>query len=304
MERWGIVVSDMHCGSRFGLRPPEVTHPGSGDTTVAGEPAQEMWRGWAERVSRYSSPDFLIFAGDGIEGEQRKDGSKWLWTADTMEQAKAAVPLIDAWGAGAVYGVRGTKYHVEGGMNADEYILQHVTRAVDVRGRFAPPDRYIHIHGAVIHVSHKIGGTSVFQYRGTPLSRELAMNRVMSYATEVHKANLVLRGHVHHYFEVRASAHSRCVATPCFKCRDDYCGLNHPFTWMPHMGVLVIVIKDGNIVQCEPDIFKFPLQRPPLEDLDEALAAFGLLKAVEGRPPMPLEFPDWIQTVASSAAAI
>ena len=305
-ERWGITISDLHSGSRWGLRQPRVKHPGSGDTTLAGPVAQTLWKEWAKRVRRYSSPDFVIFGGDGVEGAQRKDGSKWLWTANVMEQADAAIPYINSLNAGAVYGVQGTKYHVEeGGLNADEYIMKHVTNAVDTAGgRFAPPDRYIHVHGAVIHVSHKIGGTSVFQYRGTPLSRELAMNRVMSYSTEVHKANLILRGHVHHYFEVRAGVNSRCAVMPCFKARDDYAGLMHPFTWMPHLGVLVIIIKDGKVRWCEPDTFEFPQQRPELEDLDAALARFGRLKGVRGRPPMPLEFPEWLQTVAPDAAAV
>lgn len=270
MERWGICMGDNHSGSVWGLREPRIVLPPPYGTTLAGPLGKALYKAYIKLTKEFSSPDFLIHTGDTIEGRQRKDGSKGLWTLDLGQQSDAAVPLIDMWGARAVYGVMGTKYHTEDGENYDERTMKAVKNAVAPQGRYAPPDRYVHIAGGVLHVSHKIGGTSVFQYRGTPLSRELAMNRVMSQEAEVYKANLILRGHVHHYYEVRAGTNSFCVACPCWKARDDYAGTMHPFTWMPHVGVLLIVVKDGH-VRVEPQLVELKTQRPPLERLEDAL---------------------------------
>lgn len=270
MERWGICMGDNHSGSVWALRKPRIVLPDPYGETIAGSLGKALHKAYMGLVKEYSSPDFLIHTGDCIEGTQRKDRSKGLWTVDLGEQAKASAPLINKWGAKAVFGVMGTKYHTEGGENYDEQTMGKVKNAVECHGRKAPPDRYIHIAGAVIHVSHKIGGTSVFQYRGTALSRELAMNRVMSEETEVYKADLIIRGHVHHFYLVQAGTNSFCVACPSWKARDDYAGTMHPFTWMPHIGVLLITIKDGN-VRVDPLLIELKAQRPPLEELEDSL---------------------------------
>ena len=270
MERWGIAMGDNHSGSVWALREPTIELPYPYGTSVAASLGKAIYKAYAALAKEYHGPDFLIHTGDSIEGRQRKDYSKGLWTVDLGVQSDASVPLIDMWGAKAAYGVMGTKYHTEDGENYDERTMKAVKNAVAQRGRFAPPDRYIHVAGATIHVSHKIGGTSVFQYRGTALSRELAMNRVMSKETEVYKANLIIRGHVHHYYEVRAGTNSFCVACPAWKARDDYAGTMHPFTWMPHIGVLLIKVNDGN-VSVEPLLIELKAQRPPLEELEDAL---------------------------------
>lgn len=270
MERWGICLGDNHSGSVWALREPRIRLPDPYGETVAGSLGKALYKAYTALVAEYSSPDFLIHTGDSIEGKQRKDNSKGLWTVDLGVQAAASVPLIDMWGAKSVFGVMGTPYHTEEGENYDEQVMGKVANSVACRGRYAPPDRYVHIAGAVIHVSHKIGGTSVFQYRGTALSRELAMNRVMSKETEVYKAHLIIRGHVHHYYEVRAGVNSFCVACPCWKARDDYAGLNHPFTWMPHVGCLLIRVTDGD-VSVLPLLVELKAQRPPLEELEDAL---------------------------------
>jgi len=215
-------------------------------------------------VRAYQRPDFLLWLGDGVAGSNKADKGMGVWTPDLNEQFGACIPLLNAYHAKHVYGVKGSRYHVGDNQLADELILQNLDNAVPVNDRYAPPHRYLEICGAIIHIAHKLGGTRVFQYRGTPISRMLTMNRVMSQQTEVYKANLILRGHVHNYYEVRAGMNSFAATVPCWTAQDDYAAFEEPFVWMPHIGVLLIEICNGK-VSTTPVLVDLPEQRPPLE---------------------------------------
>ena len=265
-ERWGVAVSDLHTGGITSLRPPVVRLGSDSDELRLGPITKQVWAAWTKLLKTYGSPDFLLVGGDCVNGNARKDEGRRCWTTDIQKQADVAAELINMWNAPVVFGVEGTKYHVEN-INGDEMTMRQVRNAADYKGRYAPPDWNLSIAGAVGHISHKIGGTRVFQYRGTPLSRELTMSRVMSHETEVFKANFILRGHVHNYYAVRAGANSQCCTIPCWQTRTDYEALNNPFVWMPHIGALIIEIKNG-ICRIEPVLAEI-VQRADLCDIEE-----------------------------------
>lgn len=267
VAKWGIALSDLHCGSIWGLRPYQVYLPKDGTCIETGKVGTALYKAYEKVVARYTKPDFLLFGGDSIEGAQRKSKGEGVWSTDIAEQANVAVTLIDSFKAKKVYCVRGTDYHVNDGTNADEYVGGSVAGSVPRDNRTAPPDRYLDVNGCVIHISHKLGGTRVFQYRGTPPARELTMNRVMSKETETYKCNLVLRGHVHHFFLVQAGPHSVCATIPCWKARDDYSARENPFVWMPQIGILLIEIDSKGAFRVTPDLVEFSIQRPPMETL-------------------------------------
>lgn len=268
MERWGVAISDLHLGGLTSIRPPIVQLGSDSEDLHHGPITAQLWKAWQAAIKAHGSPDFLIVGGDIVNGKVRKDEGVGVWTADLKKQAEYGAALINRWNADVVFVTEGTRYHVDT-VNADELAARDVHNAADYHGMYAPPDWNLDLYGAVVHVSHKMGGTKVFQYRGTPLSRELTMNRVMSRETEVFHANLILRGHVHHFYQVRAGANSWCCTIPCWQCRTKYEALENPFVWMPQIGYLVIAIEKGRIVKAEPMLADV-VQRAELIDVEEA----------------------------------
>lgn len=265
--KWGLAFSDPHCGSIWGLRPEQIYLSEDGSCIETGKVGTALHEAFQAIVKRYQKPDFLLVGGDNVEGAQRKSKGEGIWSTDLAAQGDVAVALINQFKAKHVYCVRGTEYHVHDGTNADEYVANQLANVVAREGRKAPPDRYLDVNGCVIHLSHKLGGTKVFQYRGTPPARELTMNRVMSKETETYHCNLILRGHVHCFYMVQAGPRSICATIPCWKARDDYSARENPFVWMPQIGVLVIEVAANGHFTVTPDIVEFAIQRPPMETL-------------------------------------
>lgn len=262
-----IFIADFHSGSFWSLRPPEVVLPTPALREAFGLFGTSLYEGYCRIIEEHKRPDVLCSVGDMVEGPAKKDGSRIVWSSDMTEQANVAVGLVDMWEAAEVYGVRGTKYHVESGdnpINADEYVMKHVKNGIPLKGRFAPAHQYLDLMGCVVHISHKIGGSRVWQYRGTPLARELALNRIMSRESEVYHANLIVRAHVHHYYEIRAGANSRVTVCPAWKVQDDYAASENPFAWTSQIGVLEVEITDGRVTKAEPILIDSSFQRPPL----------------------------------------
>ena len=259
----GIVVTDIHCGSYWGLSPLSVELPGTNDGEYrVGKLGRLLYAEYMKLVKEFYKPDFLLFLGDSIEGKQKKSGGEGTWTTNFQTQGDVAIELLNEWKAKSFYAVRGTRYHIDDA-NADEYVAKNVSNAVSIDGQYAPPDRYLTVLGQIIHMSHKIGGSKVWQYRGTPASRELTMNRVMDPKLDVYRANLILRGHVHHFLKLDAGPHSTMIKCPCWKLRDDYAASENPFAWVPQLGIIVIEAAPKGL-HCYPRLLEID-QRPTLE---------------------------------------
>jgi hypothetical protein len=83
--------------------------------------------------------------------------------------------------------------------------------------------------------------------------------------TETYHCNLILRGHVHHFYLVQAGHRSICATVPCWKARDDYSAMENPFVWMPQIGIVVIEVDSSGGFTVRPEIVEFSIQRPALE---------------------------------------
>ena len=119
-----VAISDMHVGSRVGLCDPSSKEVPSGDV---GAPVRaHLFQHWQEACSgKWTKPDVLLFLGDAIEGQNRKQFGLGTWTSDLWTQCDHAAALLEMWGAREVYMVRGSGYHVEAdhsGFQCEEYI--------------------------------------------------------------------------------------------------------------------------------------------------------------------------------------
>jgi len=262
-SKLGIVVADPHCGSYWGLSPLSVELPGTNDGEYrVGKLGRLLYNEYMKLVKEFYKPDFLLFLGDSIEGKQKKSGGEGTWTTNFQVQGAVAIDLLNEWKAKSFYAVRGTRYHIDDA-NADEYVAKNVSNAIAIDGQYAPPDRYLTVLGHIIHMAHKIGGSHVFQSRATAPARELTQNRIMDPKSDVYRANLILRGHLHHYARLDLGVHCSMIKCPGFKLRDDYSAMENPFAWIPQQGIIVIeaTAKEMNYIPRLVEI----TQRPTLE---------------------------------------
>jgi len=112
-------ISDTHCGSDVGLRPPEVKLP-NGNVNVIGESLhQQLLWGWWQEAQQWiedtaaGRPFILLFNGDAIEGVHH--GSKELIAIQEEIHVAIAIqtlkPIADR--AATVLMVAGTECHTK-----------------------------------------------------------------------------------------------------------------------------------------------------------------------------------------------
>ena len=92
MPKHGAIISDLHCGHRFGLCPPYKQEQESDD------PVQEKirqwqvntWRWFADRAQAIGHLDRVVINGDACEGDGIRSGATELCEADRGKQAEMA----------------------------------------------------------------------------------------------------------------------------------------------------------------------------------------------------------------------
>ncbi len=90
-----VVISDTHCGSTYGLCPPQYISTNPHHNKLQ----REAWRAYKQMVVKWYRPDILLVNGDCIEGRQDRQGGAELLTNDRNVQAEMAMECIEQWDA-------------------------------------------------------------------------------------------------------------------------------------------------------------------------------------------------------------
>src|SRR5262249_8643486 len=127
--RRGIVVSDTHCGSFYGLLPPDfLTFEGVPKLQNVGQ--QYLWKCWLDFSIRAEEfkPDFVIANGDLVDGLQFKNHGAELSLSNWKDQRDAAIKCLKVLRSvtrkAKWYFVQGTPYHVGNFGEAEEDIAE------------------------------------------------------------------------------------------------------------------------------------------------------------------------------------
>lgn len=249
----GIVVSDLHVGSIYGLLPPGfITFEGHERPLNPGQ--RYLWECWLDFAKRAASfkPDFVIVNGDVVDGPQRKNYGSELSLADARDQQLAAVQVLkelrNRLPKAKFYFTQGTPYHVGHFGDAEE----NVATALDAQayssvgtGRLCREILWLSTEGVIVEAAHHISVSSGF-YRLTALDREMQWSALSGKdATKgVPKVDLVVRSHVH-YFSKAEHASKQGVTTPCWQLQTRYMRKNSTSRMLPDIGGLMLEV-DGS----------------------------------------------------------
>lgn len=215
-----VIVSDLHCGHKFGLTPPGwwgVEQPG--DDRLAKHRAfqRAVWDFYANTIDSLKPIDIFVCNGDAVEGKGERTGGTELITTDRHEQIRMAAKIIDYADAKSIRIAYGTGAHT--GRDEDfEGLLHELVSCPDVK---VSGHLFLDINGCVFDIKHKVGRSTIPHGRLTPLIRAAMWNGIWALIGRQPRARFVVRSHVH-YYEAWKNAHQEGVITPAFQYNTIY----------------------------------------------------------------------------------
>lgn len=243
------VVSDMHCGSIFGLLPPDfITSDGREIRPNVGQ--SYLWKCWEDAAGYVGELDALIVNGDAIDGGQQAQHGTELCLPMLEDQSEAAYQCLKFLRKEtehpAVYCVTGTEYHDSKAGREMEVIAQRLgaKRYQGLgTGRFCHEVLDLEVDGVILNFSH---GTSIAGglYRATPPDREAVWSALAGKTGKAPKADVCVRSHAHHFVHVEHPS-KHAVVSPCWQLQTRFMRKHSVYRMMPDIGMLVIEV-DGD----------------------------------------------------------
>lgn len=202
-----IVVSDTHCGCRFGLCPPGG-FPLDGGGTYELSPLQtKLWARWLEFQTKWvpqvtrGEPFILVHNGDALEGVHHEATTQVSYNLADQENIGHASLKSLCERAAAYYHVRGTQSHVGPGHAEEERLAQRLGAKRDSDGHYSRMQLWINLQGHLINFDHHIGTTGSSAYESTAVGKEMVENYVESGRWGYQPAQVIVRSHRHRYYK-------------------------------------------------------------------------------------------------------
>lgn len=236
------IVADTHFGSVWGpwLEGFETVEPRSGDLlsfkpTKTQKALNRHWKKMCAFLEEYPV-ECIIFNGDICDGNGRRSGGRGLVTPNIRIQAQMASYALDMLPKVPFYFTMGTDYHeMADGQSIEEWLADRYngTYGMDLR---------VATCGIVTHVGHfvPVSNTS-WQYRTTPLARDLLLLALNDAEERYGKIDLAIRSHAHYFVDV-AFSKQMGIISPCWKVRDEY-SVKKDLITPPDIGWLIVEVQ-------------------------------------------------------------
>lgn len=244
--RRGIVISDLHCGNKWGLTA-------EGYCTDENRDIQGVFRKWfINKLSEYGPFDFLLGLGDFTDGEGKK-GVLDTTITDTGKQAECAEKILKMTGVNPanMFLVRGTPFHSNGVTEYEDKI------AVDLRCSIKDTQK-LEIEGWKIHTRHVVGRSDIPYGQGTPLLKELARLEHEAFRDSKLAPDIVFRGHTH--YSCYVGKHGRMVINcPCLELPLSSANGRRYSAWEYDVGFGVLTLEEKKEPIWQPVIMEINL---------------------------------------------
>jgi len=248
-----VIISDLHCGSIFGITPPTYWEKEKVRRSIQ----KETWQAYSKIASDWHNPNYLLANGDLIDGTQKKQGGAELTTPDRNIQCEMAFNAVTKFAAKNYLLTYGSPYHVSENAEDFEYKLGKDLDAT-VGGRL-----FFEIDGVRFDARHHIGGSGIPHGRATPILREIMWNLIGEAIEGAPHIHCVIRSHVHYYLYVEVEP-SRCaIITPGLQVGRGRHG-SRRCTGKISWGAIRLKIDNGKIVDRETRICQLETNRPKL----------------------------------------
>lgn len=264
-----VIISDLHCGCRFGLYPPEGVVLDGGGMWEASDMQKKLWniwqlfwQEWIPNVT-HGEPFAVVVNGDLLDGAHH--GSVTQVSQNLSDQANIAERIMrpvvekcakDKRGKSYFWIVRGTEAHVGQSAQEEERLAKLLDARPTKTGEYSHYELWVRIGGVLCHLMHHIGYTSSAQHEASAINAELTreLNESVRWGEEA--PIFVVRSHRHRYARVSLPAqimgkkHAETISfcTPAWQ-------LKTPFTYRiagarlspPQLGGAVIRSGDEDV---------------------------------------------------------
>ena len=228
-----LIISDLHCGHKSGLTPPEWFCNESNKNRRRIQ--EESWSWFKETVNEIGFVDVVVSNGDNIDGKGFKSGGTELITSDLFKQIKITERCIDEIDFNKIFFTYGTTYHVSS--NGDDFEIS----LADKFNTVIKDHLWLDINGCVFDFKHKVSSSSVFSGRATALLKEVLWNREWAATGESPKADVFIRSHVHYHTSVTDNNKYLAMSTPALQVADTKFG-GRECSGVVDFGVILIEI--------------------------------------------------------------
>jgi predicted phosphodiesterase len=246
-----VFVSDLHCGSLYGLTP-SAWHTRQSRQHYRYQ--REAWGTYLDMCRRWNRPDILVCVGDAINGAEAKQGGAELICVDRNQQVQMATIALEQWEAKRVVMVYGTAYHV--GQGAEDYEY-NIAKNLDasIEGHM-----FLKAEGLVFDIKHKIGTSSVPYGRSTAISREVVWALIKEAKSGWPKVDVVVRGHAHYFRWVEEAGKTAFICPSLQLARGRYGSreMSGDVDW----GMIRLTVDNGKIIGRDINICTLAANKP------------------------------------------
>lgn len=226
-----VVVSDLHCGCRLGLCPPDGV---SLDDGMPCRPSalqvklwafwDHFWNEWVPAATR-GEPFVLVVNGDATDGVPH--GKKAQISTNLADQgaiARACLePVVKK--AQAYYHIRGTEAHAGKSGEEEERLAFELGAVPNKLGQHARYDLWLNVGGFLVHFLHHVGTTGSAAYEATAVHKELVEEFIEAARWGKEAPSVVVRSHRHRQIEIRIpwkGGEAIAFTTPSWQLKPSY----------------------------------------------------------------------------------
>ena len=254
-----LACSDLHSGHVVGLTHPRYqyrTTDGKGDLHSALAAVQDQcWNAFDQMLDHVGKVDAVLFGGDSIDGKGARSGGTETIKGSMEDQANMAVAVFDHMRLKVfkrktkLIGVHGTPYHeANNGEDWGNIVAEHAEFDA-----FSAQE-FVDVDGCIFDIKHKVGGGSLPHTRGNAIKKSDLWNAAWAEDGVQPRANVILRGHVHHYSHadsLRNNKPTHMATMPALQAAGSKYGARQ-CDGTVHFGVILIEITDGIVSHWGP----------------------------------------------------
>lgn len=237
----GLVISDTHFGSYYAPMPDRVDFEDRTGEVIRYLPSntqKELNKAWKKMVGN-GHYDFCLVNGDVCDGPQKKSMGKGVITSNLKTQADIAVEMLSQIDADALYFTMGSEYHCMDDRPLEQYVAERMN------GTYSD-DMILEVEECRIHASHNIPvSSSSWQYRSTPLARDLLLLELNNSAKKYGHIDVAIRSHAHYYISVGYKSQTGII-TPAWQTRTPF-AVKKDLITPPDIGYVELFIDGDEI---------------------------------------------------------
>jgi len=198
-----VFGSDMHCGHRVGLTPPDFMTFGGTSTKNSRKYfkiREALWEEYSRMIDKLKPIDIVVHNGDAVDGKGHRSGGTEIIMPEMKDQIDAATTCLQYTKARKFILTRGTAYHVSpGGEDCEDFIAEALKKDAD-RVKIGDHE-FINVNGCIFDIKHHLGNTSVSYGKGTPIGKDQLHNDLWAIRKLQPNADVIVRSHVHNFFQ-------------------------------------------------------------------------------------------------------